>query len=136
MSERNKKPAAGTAGQGEATFGAVRHSYFNTQGKVVASLCGQVLRKRVRASIHQLRRPPSWAMDTEIIRKAMADGAQVVEIEDTETGRVFVADIRLFDLYGFRFNRGFGEQVGLPLTYWRVEAVDARQPALFEVCNG
>lgn len=125
------KPAAGTAGQGVATFGAVRRFYFSTTGKPVASLCGHVLRKRVRASIHQLRRPPSWAVDLEILRKAMADGARMVEIEDTETGRVFVADIRLFDLYGFTFNRGFGVQVGLPLTYWRVEAVDARQPTLF-----
>ncbi len=133
---QNKKPAVGSGGQGGATFGAVRHVYFSTTGKPVASLCGTVLRKRVRASVHQLRRPPAWAMDADILHKAQADGARTVEIEDTETGRIFVADIQLFDLCGFRFNRGFGVQVGLPLNHWRVEALDARQPSLFEVDNG
>ncbi len=130
------KPAAGTAGQREATFGAVRHTYFNMNGKPVASLYGTVLRKRVRASIHQLRKPAGWAVDAEILRKARADGARTVEIEDAESGRVFVADIRLFDLYGFEFDRGFGVQIGLGLNYWRIEAADARQIDLFEVRDG
>ncbi|GAP05908.1 hypothetical protein ATHL_00749 [Anaerolinea thermolimosa] len=129
----NRKPAAGTAGQGNGARQSVRQTYYSSDGKLVASLCGTVLRKRVRASVHQLRQPPAWAVDADILRKAMADGAQVVEIEDTETGRVFVTGIRAFELCGFCFNRGFGEQVALPLKFWRVEVVDARQPSLFEV---
>ncbi len=48
---RNKKPAAGTAGQGGATTGTVRHIYYNRQGRPVATLEGHILRKRVRASL-------------------------------------------------------------------------------------
>ncbi|HCE18527.1 MAG TPA: hypothetical protein DEQ80_11770 [Anaerolinea thermolimosa] len=127
----NRKPAAGTAGQGEASFGAVRQTYFSAQGKPVASLDGHILRKRVRGSVHQLRKPAGWAIDCDILHKARGDGATVVEVDDVESGKVYTAAMRLFDLYGFKFDRGFGAQVGLPLKFWRVEIAGVRQLALW-----
>lgn len=131
MRENEAKPAAGTAGQGLATSGAVRHSYYTQSGKIAATLEGRTLRKRVRASVHMLRRPPAWAIDRSILEAARRDGAVVVEIFDTESRRVFTAPIVAFDLHGLGFNRGFGDQVALPLAHWRVEAVNARQLEFF-----
>lgn len=128
----NKMPAAGTAGQGVATSGAVRRCYFTANGRVGATLEGQILRKRVRASVHMLRRPPGWAVDCSILEAARMDGAVAIEVFDTENRKVFTAPISAFEHHGIRFNRGFGDQVALPLQYWRVEAVGLRQLALWE----
>lgn len=84
----------------------------------------------MRGSLHQLHRPPAWAVDQAVLEAARLDGAQVVEVFDTETRKVYTADLRMFDLYGFRFDRGFGVQIGLPLHYWRIEAAGARQLSL------
>ena len=129
----NKKPAAGTAGQGEAFVGTGRHTYFSTSGKPVATLCGRTLQKRVRGSLHQLRRPPAWCVDAAILEQARQDGAQMVEVLDVETRRIYRASIDTFRLHGFVFNRGFGDQIGLALSHWHVEVEGARQITLFEV---
>jgi len=128
-----REPAVGqTAGQGVATNGTVRHCYYTQNGKVAAILEGQTLRKRVRASVHMLRRPPGWAVDQSILEGAKADGAKLVEVTDTETRKVYVASLEAFDQHGLRFNRGFGDQIALPLAHWRVESADARQLSLLE----
>ncbi len=126
----NKKPAAGTAGQGTTRGVNARQIYYNAAGRPVASLCGSTLRKVVRGSIHQLRRPPAWAVDAGILEQARQDGATQVEVLDVETRRIYRASIDTFDLHGFKFNRGFGEQWGLALHYWRVEAEGVKQLAL------
>lgn len=108
----------------------VNKSYFAANGRVVAVLEGRVLKKRVRASKHLLRRPSAWALDRAILEAARRDGAVVVEVFDVENRKVFTAPIVAFDLHGFGFNRGFGDQVALPLHYWHVEAAEARQLTL------
>jgi len=129
----NRKPVWWRDGQNSTATGAVRRMYFSTSGKPVASLCGRTLQKRVRGSIHMLRRPPAWCVDAAILEQARKDGAQMVEVLDVETRKVYTAAVIDFDLHGFRFNRGFGEQIGLALTHWQVETQDARQMLLFEV---
>ena len=131
--QTNKKPAAGqTAGHGEAT-GAVNHCYFSTSGKPVATLEGKILRKRVRGSMHMLRKPPAWAIDLQILEAARRDGATRVEITDIEGRKVYTAAVIDFDLHGFKFNRGFGDQIGLALTHWHVEAEGIMQLTLIGV---
>jgi hypothetical protein len=127
------KPAVGGGGQGRGAQGKASRVYFSTTGKPVARLEGHILRKRVRASLHQLRRPPAWAVDQAVLEAARWDGAQVVEISDIESRRRYTAPLTAFDLHGFRFDRGFGVQIGLPLNYWRVEAAGVRQLSLLEV---
>jgi hypothetical protein len=128
---RNKKPAAGTAGQGKTVQGmATVHLYFSTTGKPIATLQGNVLKKRVRGSLHMLRRPPAWAVDAIVLQQARQDGAATVEVEDIETRRRYTAPIEAFDRWGIRFNRGFGDQVALPLSHWQTEPVGARQLSL------
>jgi hypothetical protein len=106
--------------------------YFSSQGRVVAVLQGHVLRKRVIGSMHMLRQPPAWAIDSQILEQAQRDGAREVEITDTETGRIYRTAIDTFNAHGFRFNRGFGDQVGLALYRWHVEALGVEQLELFQ----
>lgn len=128
MNTPNKKPVW-RDGQGKAT-GAVRHVYFSTSGKPVAILCGRTLQKRVRASLHQLRKPPAWCIDAAILEAARRDGARDVEVLDVETRRIYRAAVETFDRFGFRFDRGFGEQIGLALNHWHVEPEGVKQLAL------
>ncbi len=124
----NKKPAwRGGLGQGGRGGASRDRTYCNTQGKPVAVLDGTTLRKRVRGSVHMLRRPPGWAVDLAILEQARQDGAQIMEILDSENHRVYRASLTDFDRFGLTFDRGFGTQVVLPLAHWRIEAQDARQ---------
>lgn len=132
ISTKQKKPVW-RDGQGGTATGAVRHCYYNSRGQMVASLDGRTLRKVVRGSVHQLRRPPGWAIDCSILEAARRDGAQTVEIHDIESRKVYTAPLDAFDTWGLRFNRGFGDQVALPLAHWRIEAQDARQLCLLEI---
>lgn len=131
---QNESPAVPAAGRSKAaTVTNHRRIYYNAAGRPVATLAGHVLRKRVRASVHMLRKPPAWAVDVSILEAARRDGATRIEVEDAETKRIYTAHVSAFDTHGFSFDRGFGRQIGLPLQYWHVEAVNARQLALFEV---
>lgn len=111
-----------------------RQAYYTTDGKVCAHLDGRVLRKRVKGSIHQLRQPPGWAIDRRVFEQARADGAQWVEVLDTESNRLYRATVSDFDRWGISFDRGFGEQVVLPLRYWQTRASEGVQLTL-EVGN-
>ena len=104
--------------------------YFSSQGRVVAVLQGHVLRKRVIGSVHMLRQPPAWAFDTSILEAARQDGATQVEVVDVESHKTYRAPLDAFFVHGFRFNRGHGDQMGLALCYWRVEAAGVKQFAL------
>jgi hypothetical protein len=94
---------------------------------------GLVLRKRVNFDKHCLRLPePAWAFDAEVLRQAEAAGADRVEVED-DRGRVWWAGLRHLLERGQRFDRGWGEQVRLPLNQWSFLPGDsaARQGVLF-----
>ena len=96
-------------------------------GKVVGKVQGDRFIKYVKASKHQLRRPPAWALDFQSLADAEWLGARTVEIIDTEIDLTYTASTaRVLDK-GFRFNRGFGEQIALPLHLWTVERRDAKQ---------
>jgi hypothetical protein len=94
---------------------------YKVGNKPVASLCGRVLQKRVRGSVHMLRRPPAWAIDAAIFERARKDGALVVEVYDVETGKTYWAAISAFKRWGIEIDRGHGRQVALPLGRWQVE---------------
>lgn len=49
----------------------------------------------------------------------------MVQIEDTESGRVYTASIKAIRNNGVPLDRGFGEQLLLPLSGWNVR--DSRQ---------
>ncbi len=108
----------------------------NQRGQVVASIDGQVLWKRVAASRHMLRQPPAWAWDKAALTEALRRRVTHCRIEDTDTGRAYVAPLAFFWTKGFEFDRGHGEQVGLALGYWQVTEPGEpapRQLTMFEV---
>lgn len=106
---------------------------FNVDGRIVGHIENGVLFKRALLH-HQLKRPPAWAWDVDILEQARAAGCQWTEIECTETDEIFRASLATFDRRGFNFNRGYGEQRALPLAYWqrrKIEETAVEQLGLF-----
>jgi hypothetical protein len=77
--------------------------------------------KKVRGSVHMLKRPESWAVDAADLADAIDHGIATIAIVDTETQKRYTVTAWLFDQKGIRINRGHGDQVALPLRYWQVE---------------
>lgn len=94
--------------------------------------------KNFRASVHMLRKPPAIAFDVESLDMAEQAGAVRVQVTDTETGTMYRANLAHIRENGFPFNRGFGEQVALPLSGWTVTRkgeIPARQLGLWQGVN-
>jgi len=94
---------------------------YTSDGRVVGQIADGVYYTRRRKSIHQLRRPPSWAIDRSILLELSGAGVERVELHDTESGQHYTAQLSDFWRHGIRVNRGFGEQVALPLAWWRID---------------
>ena len=86
------------------------------------------LRKLVHGSRHMLKSPRAWAIDADALTVARTLGAIAVRIEDTETGKIYRADLATIDAHGYRFNRGYGDQVALQLKFWQLQGAPTQQP--------
>ena len=75
--------------------------------------------KKVNGSVHFLHRPPAIAFDILSLEKAKDAGATSVRVIDVETDKSYRAPISTIFSKGFRFNRGYGEQVGLEFQHWQ-----------------
>jgi hypothetical protein len=93
---------------------------YSGDGRIVGEVRGGVFTKRVKASIHFLRQPPSIAFDVTSLQSAVEVGAELVEVLDTESGRIYRASISNVWANGRRFDRGFGQQIFLVLSRWSV----------------
>jgi hypothetical protein len=104
---------------------------YTASGKVagVFDQVERVFRKRCRAE-HVLHSPPAIAIDEAVLLRLHQLGCKRVEVELVESGRTLSAPFSAFEDYGFRLDRGHGEQIALPLGRWRVE--EPEQPTLFE----
>lgn len=87
---------------------------------VVGRVEGDTFYKRVRSTVHKLRRPPAWACDVESLDQAAAAGATRVEIFDGDTGRTCAAAIDDFYQHGIKVSRGHGVQLALPMSFWSI----------------
>lgn len=89
-------------------------------GKTVGAVVGNEYRKRI-INRHMLTTPPAIANDIQALHDAERAGAAYCVITNTETGITYRAPIaKIWDM-GFAFNRGFGDQIGLPLHLWTQE---------------
>jgi len=104
---------------------------YAESGKVVGEVKNGIFSKKVKASKHFLRKPPAICFDVVSLEQAKKAGATHIEIEDTETGKVYRAPLKLIWRKGFLLNRGFGEQIGLALNYWQLKEKKERQLSLF-----
>jgi hypothetical protein len=91
---------------------------------------GDVFRKKVHGSKHQLWRPPAWAADIDNLHAAREAGARHIEIVDMDTGSVYRTSIARMLADGFPVNRGYGAQVALALPLWDRPDLDDQLPLL------
>lgn len=97
-------------------------------GRVVAQVIGHTLYRRVSATLHFLRRPPAIAFDVVVIAQAESVGATCAEVYATDTGDRYTADFATIRARGFILNRGYGQQIALPLTQWTKNGVPPASP--------
>lgn len=85
----------------------------------------RVFHKRVRGSKHMLREPIGWSIDSDVIYILEKLGCSEIEIFDVESGITYTVDFTEFLAIAIPINRGYGEQLALPLTYWQYEKTGA-----------
>ncbi len=93
---------------------------FNSSGHVIGEIRGNTLYKKVKSSVHMLLMPKAWAIDEDAIDFAVSKGTTDIEVSDKESGSVYRCSIQTFVRYGVKINRGFGQQIALPLSYWSI----------------
>jgi len=110
----------------------VRHTerrfLYTADGRHSGCVCEDgMLKRRASAQRHQLRYPPAWAFEENILREAERQGVTLVQVVDTDTGQTYTAPLSRFWTHGVRVERGYGVQVALPLNQWhREDPVQAR----------
>ena len=87
--------------------------------KVVGQVCTEIFYKSIIGSKHLLRKPPAIAFDISSLNDSERAGAMWIEVKDNESGNIFKATIQQVREQGFKLNRGFGDQIALPLEYWQ-----------------
>lgn len=87
-------------------------------GRAIAKVKGDTLIKSIHGSRHMLRQPRAIAFDVDSLNQAEAAGAVLVNVTDQETGVIYRSTIAHIRDKGIRLNRGYGEQIALPLEGW------------------
>jgi len=99
--------------------------------KVVGKVCWDTFKKIIIGSKHLLRKPLAIAFDIASLHDAERAGARWVEVKDKETGIVYKVTIERIWEYDFKLNRGYGNQIALPLEYWLQDG-HPKQMSMFE----
>jgi hypothetical protein len=89
--------------------------------KTIGIVANNAFIKNLHSSRHFLRKPEAICFDIESIEKVVKLGAKLIKILDLDTGRIYEASIALLKEKGIHINRGFGDQIALPLRYWKCE---------------
>jgi len=91
-------------------------------GKTIGTVTtdDRIFHKRVRGSVHMLREPASWCIDSEVVEILDKLNCESIEVIDTETQSVYTVDFAKFQEKAFTIDRGYGEQKALPLGYWKI----------------
>jgi hypothetical protein len=86
--------------------------------RIVGEVRGDVFLKRVKPSVHFLKKPPAIAFDISSLHQAQQAGARWVRVIDSEGGKIYQAPLSMVFSKGFQFNRGYGDQIGLGLEHF------------------
>lgn len=90
---------------------------IRANGRVVGAVVGNEFKKTIHTN-WILRTPPALASDVQALHDAERLGAVYCVFTNADTGVIYRASIaKIFDM-GFPVNRGFGEQIALPLMLW------------------
>ena len=106
---------------------------FIRSGKIVGNVVGEIFHKKMDSRKHFLRKPPAIAFDVKSIEKAERYGAKRILVFDTHKRETYTATIDQIYKKGMDVNRGFGKQIALPLSYWKIESADVTQLELLNV---
>ncbi len=107
-----------------------RRVLYTADGRHSGCVCEDgILKRRASAQRHQLRHPPAWAFEENILREAEQQGVTLVQVQDTDSGCTYTANLSRFWTHGVRLDRGYGVQWALPLNQWYKE--DPKQGRLF-----
>lgn len=104
-----------------------------SDGRAVGVVVGDEYRRTLRPE-HVLQTPPAIAADVEVLAQAEALGA-VVGVWTLPDGSTATLSLAEFRRRGFPLNRGFGDQLAVPLSAFsrvRVGTPGAAQLALFD----
>ncbi len=93
---------------------------YRGDGKPIGYIEGDTLFKSVSSEKHMLKKPRGWAWDTDILDQAEKQGAVRIEIHEKLSRKTYHARIQDYWDNGIGFNRGFGDQIVLPLQYWDI----------------
>lgn len=95
----------------------------NGTEKFVGLLEGGVLYVKRSRKKHFYRKLNAYAMDKHLVEEVLpALECKKVQISETDTGRVYVADLETIRRKGLPNNyQGHGAQLFLPLRYWKLE---------------
>ena len=91
---------------------------IKVNNKVVGKVKGGTFKKRLTASKHFLKKPPSIAFDVTSLLQAKYAGAEAIEINEVETGSIYFTTMNKVFKKGIRLNRGHGNQIALTLENW------------------
>jgi hypothetical protein len=108
-------------------------STIRAAGKVIGKVQGGVFYKTIKNK-HMLKVPPAIANDISALEDAMNAGASKVCITNKDSGITYTTSIERIFRKGKRFNRGFGEQIFLPLGEW--QQTGANIAVQFELFGG
>jgi hypothetical protein len=106
-------------------------STIRAGGKVIGRVRGDTFYKTIKNK-HMLKVPPAIANDISALEDAANAGANFVCITNKDSGIIYTTSIGRIFRKGVKFNRGFGEQIFLPIGEWQKQGANiARQFELF-----
>jgi hypothetical protein len=117
-----------SAGSGSVSIGHYGMGDKQCQYPVHGRVKGDTWSKTVRRSQHMLRKPPAWAVDAADLDRATRCGVRWLELYEAEQGVTYRVVLETLRQRGKVFDRGFGQQVLLPLGYWQTGAPVAPPP--------
>ena len=100
---------------------------IKVNNKVVGEVVDNVFIKNLDSNKHFLKKPPAIAFDVSSINNAMIEGASYVKINDKSSDNSYTATIKDILNKGFKFNRGFGNQIALPIHMWNIKNTSQKE---------
>ncbi len=96
-----------------------KYTKIYAQGKLVVSVTSDgVFHKTIKENQYLKYPIKSIAFDVQSLKDAEQAGASWGHARDTDTGVAYKSSIAHIWWAGFRFNRGYGDQIALALTAW------------------
>jgi hypothetical protein len=77
---------------------------------------GELVALRYAKPEHMLRKPPAWSYHVKVVEAMKKAGVDLLEVVFGD--KVFTCSLQRFLRYAAKLDRGCGEQLFLPLSYW------------------